>query len=322
MFTIDHSEHILVVVWFLVRTIASVRFPLPLWGEARGTCFPGEAFGYEYRTPPPSGIYVNSSAGDTAQRAQDSDLFEKAARGGHVVSGLVHLLIGYIAIRLAFGDSGSADQSGALGTLAAQPGGRIALWVAVVAFAALALWRIIEAVIGKKTDQDAGSAMDRLKALALAGVYIAFTWTTFQFASGSGESSGQQNAGMSARLMENGFGKAALVLIGLIVIGVGGYHVYKGVSKNFLDDLEGHQSKSVERLGIAGYVAKGIALIGAGGLVVAAVFTSDPSKATGIDGAIKTLGAQPFGRFLLILAGVGIGLYGLYAFVLARRAQM
>ena len=56
--------------------------------------------------------------------------------------------------------------------------------------------------------------------------------------------------------------------------------------------------------------------------VVAAVFTSDPSKATGIDGAIKTLGAQPFGRFLLILAGVGIGLYGLYAFVLARRAQM
>ena len=70
------------------------------------------------------------------------------------------------------------------------------------------------------------------------------------------------------------------------------------------------------------YVAKGIALIGAGGLVVAAVFTSDPSKATGIDGAIKTLGAQPFGRFLLILAGVGIGLYGLYAFVLARRAQM
>ena len=164
--------------------------------------------------------------------------------------------------------------------------------------------------------------MDRLKALALAGVYIAFTWTTFQFASGSGESSGQQNAGMSARLMENVFGKAALVLIGLIVIGVGGYHVYKGVSKNFLDDLEGHQSKLVERLGIAGYVAKGIALIGAGGLVVAAVFTSDPSKATGIDGAIKTLGAQPFGRFLLILAGVGIGLYGLYAFVLARRAQM
>ena len=43
---------------------------------------------------------------------------------------------------------------------------------------------------------------------------------------------------------------------------------------------------------------------------------------TGIDGAVKTLGEQPFGQVLLVLAGVGIALYGLYAFVLARHARM
>lgn len=265
---------------------------------------------------------MNSSAEQSVERAQNSDLFEKAARAGHFGVGLLHLLIGYITVRLAFGDAGNASQSGALSTLAAQPGGRIALWVAAVAFAALALWRIIEAIVGKKSDPDAGSAMDRLKAVALAVVYIAFTWTTYQFATGSGESDSQQNASMSARLMQNNAGKIALVIVGLVVIGVGAYHVYKGVSKNFLDDLEGHQGKGVERLGIAGYTAKGLVLVGAGALVVVAVFTSDPSKATGIDGAIKTLGAQPFGQILLIIAGVGIGLYGIYAFVLARRAQM
>ncbi|MGA9871651.1 MAG: DUF1206 domain-containing protein [Rhodococcus sp. (in: high G+C Gram-positive bacteria)] len=265
---------------------------------------------------------MNSSPSNAAQNVQNSDLFEKAARVGHFVSGLLHILIGYIAIRLAFGESGNADQSGALGTLADQPGGRIALWIAVVAFVALALWRIVEAIVGKKSDQDSGSAMDRLKAGALAVVYIVFAWTTFRFASGSGQSSGQQNASMTAKLLENGAGKFALIVVGLVIIGVGGYHVYKGVSKNFLDDLEGHTGKTVEHLGLIGYVAKGIALVGVGALVIGAVFTSDPSKATGLDGAIKTLGAQPFGQILLILAGVGIALYGIYSFVLARHARM
>ncbi len=265
---------------------------------------------------------MKSSAENSVERAQNSDSFEKAARAGYVVTGLLHLLIGYITIRIAFGDGGSASQSGALSTLAAQPGGRIALWVAVVAFVALALWRIIEAIVGKRTDQDAGSAMDRFKALALAVVYVVFAWTSYQFAKGSGESDSQQNASMSARLMQNNAGKIALVVVGLVIVGVGAYHVYKGVSKNFLDDLKGHQSKTVERLGVAGYTAKGLALAGAGALLVAAVFTADPSKATGLDGAIKTLGAQPYGQILLIIAGVGIGLYGIYAFVLARSAEM
>lgn len=267
-------------------------------------------------------MFVNTSGKSVADSVQNNSAFEYAARGGHFVSGVLHILIGYIAIRLAFGGGGNADQSGALAELAQQPGGRIALWVAVVAFVALALWRIIEAIVGKKSDSDAGSALDRAKAGALAVVYIAFAFSTYGFAAGSGESSGQQNAGYSARLMESGGGKLVLIVVGLVVIGVGGYHIYKGVSKSFLDDLKGHQSGAVVKLGIAGYAAKGTALVGAGILVLVAVLQSDPSKATGIDGAVKTLGSQPFGQILLILAGVGIALYGLYAFVMARFARM
>lgn len=265
---------------------------------------------------------MNTSGKSVADSVQDNGAFEKAARAGHFVSGVLHILIGYIAVRLAFGQSGNADQSGALAELADKPGGKIALWVAVVAFLALALWRIVEAIVGKKSDADEGSGMDRLKAAALAVVYLAFAFSTYGFATGSGKSSGQQNAGWSARLMESGGGKLVLIVIALIVIGVGGYHVYKGVSKNFLDDLEGSQSGAVVKLGIAGYAAKGTALVGVGILVVVAVLKSDPSKATGLDGAVKTLGSQPYGQVLLVLAGVGIALYGLYAFVLARRARM
>ncbi len=269
-----------------------------------------------------SGEKTNSSTSTKAESVQDNSAFEYAARAGHVVTGLLHILIGYIAIQLAFGGGGSADKSGALAELAEKPGGVIALWVAVFAFVALALWQIVVAIVGKKSDEDEGNLLDRAKAIALAIVYLAFAWSTFGFARGSGTSTSQQNASMSARLMENGFGKFVLVLVGLVVIAVGAYHLYKGATKKFLDELQGSTGKGVERLGVAGYCAKGLALVGAGALVVVAVFTSDPSKATGIDGAVKTLGSQPYGPVLLVLAGVGIGLYGIYAFVLARFARM
>lgn len=163
---------------------------------------------------------------------------------------------------------------------------------------------------------------DRAKAFSLAVVYVAFAVTALQFALGSGKSSGEQNASHSARLMESGFGKFVLVVIGLVIVAVGVYHVYKGASRNFLDDLKANDSKLIEPLGIVGYVAKGIVLAGAGILVIVAVWTTDPSKATGIDGAVKTLGDAPFGKILLVLAAIGIAVYVLYGFVMARFARM
>ena len=260
-------------------------------------------------------------------KATDSTTFERVARAGHVMSGFVHLLIAYIIVQLAFGSGGNADQSGALGTLASKPGGRIALWVATIAFIAMALWRLAETVLGphateKSGDNDDTSLLDRAKAFGLAVVYFAFAFSSYQFASGGGKSSGQQNAGMSARLMESGAGKTLLVIVGLVAVAIGGYHIYKGAAKNFLDDLKGTPSKFVEPLGVVGYVAKGLVIAGAGVLVIVAVFNSDPSKATGIDGAVKTLGSAPFGQFLLVLAALGIAAYGLYSFVMARYARM
>ncbi|MFF0816389.1 DUF1206 domain-containing protein [Rhodococcus sp. NPDC003318] len=269
---------------------------------------------------------IEKNLNRAVDRATDSTAFEQAARGGHVMSGFVHLLIGYIVIRLAFGDSGSADQSGALGTLASTTGGEFVLWVAVVAFVAMGLWRLAETVIGphatEHTQEDDSSLVDRAKAFGLAVVYFALAYSAYQFARGSGKSSGEQNAGLSARLMESAGGKTVLIVVGLIAIAIGGYHVYKGASKNFLDDLKPSGSKLVEPLGVVGYVAKGLVIVGAGILVIVATLRSDPSKATGIDAAVKTLGQAPFGQFLLVAAGAGIAAYGLYSFVMARYARM
>lgn len=174
----------------------------------------------------------NSSA--TAGRLAQNSVFERFARAGFVVSGIVHLLIGYIAVRIAFGGAGgTADQSGAMTELARKPGGVIVLWIGVVAFVLMGLWRVAEAVLGSSSKPDADSkkseAINRLKAFAVAVVYFAFAFSAFGFARGSGKSSGSQSAGFSARLMQNTAGTIALVAGGLIIIAIGGYHIYKGV---------------------------------------------------------------------------------------------
>jgi hypothetical protein len=264
---------------------------------------------------------------DTATDIVQNSIFERVARAGYVVSGLLHVIIGYLAIRIAVGTGGgSADQSGALAALAAKPGGTIALWAAVLALLVMALWRLAETVLGRSTDPKSQGArpeiLDRAKAFALAVVYLGFAYSTLGFARGAGKSTGTQNSGLSARLMHTGTGTAVLVVGGVIIVAVGGYHVYKGASRNFLDDLKGTPSRLVRRLGLIGYIAKGLVIAVAGVLVIIAATLSEPDKATGLDGALKTLGAQPYGAILLILAGLGIITYGLYSFVMARYTKM
>jgi hypothetical protein len=264
--------------------------------------------------------------GSATEIAQNS-VFEHVARTGYIVSGLLHIIIGYLAIRIALGTGGgSADQSGALTALSTQPGGIVALWTAVVALVIMALWRIAETALGRSTDPKNQGTMpeilDRLKAFALAVVYFGFAYSALGFARGAGKSTVDTNSDLSARLMQSAGGTTVLVIAGLIIVVVGGYHVYKGASRSFLDDLNGTSSDLVRRLGLIGYIAKGLAIAGAGVLVIVAASFSEPDKATGLDSALKTLGAQPFGAILLILASLGLITYGLYSFAMARYAKM
>lgn len=267
----------------------------------------------------------NASPVTAAELAQNG-VFEWFARVGFVVNGVLHLIVGYLAIRVAFGDGGTADQTGALATLAAKPGGPLALWIATAALAAMGLWRLVETALGRSCDREAGGtssdASSRVKALGLAAVYLAFAYSAFGFARGAGRSADQQNSSLSARLMGTTAGTVALIAGGAIIVAVGCYHIYKGASRNFVNDLEGRSGDWVRRLGVAGYIGKGIVITLTGALVIVAACRSEPKKASGLDGALKTLGAQHYGAALLIAAGLGIITYGLYSFVMARSTKM
>ena len=117
------------------------------------------------------------------------------------------------------------------------------------------------------SDQDDTPAWKRAKSLGLAIVNFAIALSAARFAMGSGQQSSQQNAGLSAQLMQSGWGKALLIAVALGLVGVGGYHVYKGASKKFLKDLRVSGGTGITAVGVTGYVAKGLVLAGAGVLV-------------------------------------------------------
>ena len=122
--------------------------------------------------------------------------------------------------------------------------------------------------------------------------------------------------------MQSGWGKALLIAVGLVVLAVGGYHVYKGISERFLKDLRVSGGRGITAIGVVGYVAKGLVLAGAGLLVIVATLNSDPSKSTGIDSAVKTLGEAPFGKVLLVVAAAGLAAFAVYSFVRSRHGRM
>ena len=252
----------------------------------------------------------------------------RAARAGYVIGGVLHLLIAYVIVQIAIGSGGEADQTGALKTLASTTGGNVALWGAAAALVPLTLWRLAETILGLHPGERSGhdpedfEISNRLKALGLAVVYTAVAVTAVQFALGSRKSSAAQSAGLSARLMGSTQGKAALVVVGLVIVAIGCYFAFKGASRKFCEDLTVSPGRAITMLGVSGYVAEGLVLAGAGVLVIIAAVRADPSKATGLDGAVKTLAQLPYGTVLIVCAGLGFAAYGCYSFALSRYSRM
>jgi Domain of Unknown Function (DUF1206) len=261
-------------------------------------------------------------------RATESRTVEWIARIGYPVNGLLHLLIAYIIVRIALGLGGEADQTGALATLAAQPGGSASLWIVAFGLGALAMWRLAETVLGlhpgEDTDADLRDSplVNRLKALGLAVVYLALAFAAVQFSLGVGRQGSQRAEGLSARLMQSDGGKAVLVAAGVTIAAVGGYFVYKGASRKFLRDLTVPGGVLITVLGVCGHVAEGVVLFAAGLSVVGASFLHDPTRATGLDSAVEALGEARFGHAILLVAATGFAAYGLYSFALTRYSRM
>lgn len=258
-----------------------------------------------------------SEASDKAQQASNQPWFRKLARIGHIANGILHFVIGLIALNLAFGSAPEdADQSGAIALLAATPLGMVLVWVCAAGCAALGLWYVSEAV------WDRESAMDGLKDAGKAIAYVAIGVAFIIAAFGGDQDSGESTSSLSAALMKHPVGAIALIVLGAAIVVVGGFHVYSGITRRFEKSLrtssERKVSQAIRLVGTIGYIAKGIVLALIGILFIVATVKHDPEDATGMDGALRALLDQPFGNILLAAIGIGLMSFGIYSFMRSR----
>lgn len=239
---------------------------------------------------------------------------EKGARLGYAASGLLHLLLAWVTVTMAWTSyGGEADQSGALGTLRGSAVGSALLWATAVGFALLAVWQVTEAIARPGLGT-------RLKAGGKAGLYVALAWTAVSVVKGSG--GGSDTSGMTASLMTEPYGRALLAAVGLALIGIGAYHVVKGWRAGFLADLREHPGTWTVRAGRIGYVTKGVALALVGVFLVGAAATGESERAKDLDGALRSVLEAPLGKALLTLVAIGFAAYGLYSFARGRYARV
>jgi Mn2+/Fe2+ NRAMP family transporter len=115
------------------------------------------------------------TAEDAGQQAMNSKPFRVLLTVGLIAYGVVHILIGWIALQIAWSgqpEGEEASQQGALDELAGQPFGAVLLWLVVIGLLAMAVWQLVEAIWGHR---DRPSGIKRIrKRLGSAGRTITY----------------------------------------------------------------------------------------------------------------------------------------------------
>ena len=276
---------------------------------------------------------AKSAAGDAQQAGREvagSKWFRMLVSVGLVAYGIVHILIGWLALQIAlagFGTGGGgeeeASQQGALAEIAEQPFGAVLLWAIVVGLFAMAAWQLMEAGWGH-LDRPAGfkRIRKRISSAGRAVAYIVLGIAAFGAAQGSPETGDSNEEGLTAQLLAAPFGRILVIALGVGVLALGVRNAVRGITRKFTRDLEGSVSRKVEILGQVGYIAKGVAFGVVGALFVWAAVGYDPERAGGLDDALRTINEAPFGPVLLALVAVGLIAFGVYCFAWARRPKV
>lgn len=261
--------------------------------------------------------------GYSARRMARGDAVRTLGRAGFVARGVIYLIIGWITLLIALQHNAlAADRTGALELIAGKPLGSVLLWFLVVGFGGMALWRLSQAAYPPADKRGTGS---RAASLFRVVLYAAACASTLSFAltrHASG-STNQASQDFTASAMSHSGGRVLVALVGVALIGGGLALAWRGVKRSFAKDLDlgslsAAKRRWVLRLGTVGNVARGVVFAAVGGFMLDAAVTFDPARAKGVDSALRSFAAAPYGPVLLVLMAIGLAAFGLYSWGEAR----
>ena len=268
---------------------------------------------------------------DPARAAQrGAGWYAFVARAGLVAKGVSYGLVGVLAIELAVGGGGKAtSREGALQSLAQHWLGKMVLVLLAVGFAAYAVWRFVQAAAERGDDgSDKGEAKQWGKRAGYVGrglIYAGLTFSAVKIVVGAGQEQSQNQKAhqTTATLLGWPGGRWLVGAAGLVIVGVGLWNLYRGITRAFEKKWRTGRMSKLERkwggrTGFAGHLARAVVFGLIGVFLVRAAVEFDPKEAIGLDGALEKLAHTGYGPYLLGVTAAGLVCYGLYCFVDAR----
>lgn len=258
-----------------------------------------------------------------------SPLSENLARGGYAARGIIYGTIGFLAIKVALGTSGSlSDQEGAIAIIGQQPIGRILLGIVLIGLIGYVLWGLIRAFFDPlHKGKSIKGIFVRIGFFVSAAAYAVLIPAAYNFVfskpgaaqTGAG---GIQLRNIISTIFTIPLGKWIVGLIGLIVLGAGLYQIYMGSRHNFDKQIKPYvlttkQIKIIKALGRFGTLARAAVFLLIGIFLLFAAYNSNSLKVKGIDGVLLFLLQQPYGTWLLGIVAVGLFAFGLYSLLSA-----
>ena len=250
-------------------------------------------------------------------RSAEGVIPERLARFGFLARGIVYLLIGGIAARVAILQRGRATgPAGALARILTGTGGRLVLWIVVAGLFAFVLFRVTQSVRTRRPLLLVGYAGSAIGGLVLA---VTALRVLLHFGSGGGEA-GLHDLG--ARILSHAGGRVALGLGGAIAAVAGGVQAVRALLGKLPADftaaiLPRAPQKWASALARVGVFAHGVVVVVIGYSIFRTGLHANPHELAGTSGALRTVQAGGGGPTPFALVAAGLIAYGVSLLVLA-----
>lgn len=255
---------------------------------------------------------------------------KRLAKLGLAAKGVVYCLVGILAFMAAFEIGGSSERNlnkqGVFQFILAQPFGQVLLALVAVGLVCYALWRLTQAFLDTEHKGTNAQGIGRRIGYAFSGlVYGSMAYYSFRMVLGSqGKQGGDSSRQTLVReLLQKPYGQWLVGLIGLAIIGIGLYQIYRALSGKYLKNVQTSSIKTelketIIRSGKIGYIARGIVWGLIGYLFIKAALAANASEAGGSSRAFAFLEEASYGSFMLGAVALGLFGYGIFMFVRAR----
>ena len=229
------------------------------------------------------------------------------SRLGLLCRGTVYLLVGYLALRLALAAHGRADApaSSAGAVQAAGAWGRVPLVLLVAGLGAYALTQLIEAVF---RPAHATGTMGRWRQRAVSSwgclLCSAFCLTTARLVvqpqpRQTAQSEQRQDVDVTADLLRTGWGRALLILVGVLVVVAGVETGRRSVRLDFQERFTKEHmpwtlAMLTRALGAVGCAARAVVFVLVGVFLLKAAVLSSAKQVKGLDAVFRSVASSAY----------------------------